>query len=51
MKNHSNEELLKLIADAAAELEKRRQENETESSHRDSDEDEGGDRPQTPKFP
>lgn len=48
--NKTNEELIKLISDAAAELEKRRQANESQATTLD-DTDGGGDHPPVSKFP
>lgn len=46
----TNEELIKLISDAAAELEKRREANEHQPTTQD-ETDEGGDHPPVSKFP
>ena len=53
IKTSTNEELIKLISDAAQELEWRRKANEAaKSNSEEADTDEGGDRPpDPPKFP
>ena len=51
MQSKTNAELLQLITDAAAELERRRQQNEGSQRDGEEDEGEGGDHPPDPKFP
>lgn len=51
LKTKTNEELIRLISEAAAELEWRRKANEAANNNEVTTEDEGGDHPPVSKFP